>query len=89
MRTTTFLQELKVLEALHRLDSAAARLRFVAKATGVQLVDLHRRTGIPVWRLQRVLSERFAPHPGELQVIAEALGVSPTDTTVVELEAHK
>ena len=62
-----------VVSAFERLPSETDRLRFVAQALRVRLIDLSQWTGTPVHRVQRVLLGVLPPRPGELDRIRDDL----------------
>ena len=52
------------------------RLRTQIKRRGVTQRHISRRTGIPEWRLSRLLNGELRARPRERRAIADALGLS-------------
>lgn len=62
-----------VREVEHK--SHAEVLRDLARMLGISIPQLARMAGITFLRTERILTRKCRPRPGEIEAIAEALGV--------------
>ncbi len=53
------------------------RLKKIMKQRGITQMQLSRKTNIPKSAISQYLSNKFSPRDGRLEIIAEALDISP------------